>query len=68
MGSTRIVDIEDEAGNVIGSLDLDTMRACAPHPELSRVIDAGGSIYTRHENGLRCPVSPDIPKKRKARA
>jgi hypothetical protein len=56
------IDIEDDVGNVIGQLNLTTMRALAPHPKLDKVVASGGSIFMR-KNGRRTILSVDKPKK-----
>lgn len=62
----ELTDIEDEAGNVIGQLNLTTMRALAPHPELDKVIEAGGDFYYR-KNGVRLHLRVDPPPKKSKR-
>jgi hypothetical protein len=65
--SNEVVDIEDEAGNLVGQLDLSTMRALAPHPELDKVVKAGGDFYYR-KNGMRLHLRVDPPPKKSRRA
>lgn len=60
---TEYADIEDEAGNVIGKLDLSVMRVVAPNRTVDQAIESGAAIYMR-KNGIRSTLSPEKPKKR----
>ncbi len=58
------VEIEDEAGNVIGHLDAKTMRVVAPNRRVDQAIESGESIYMRR-NGIRSILTPEKPKRRR---
>jgi hypothetical protein len=60
-------DIVDIAGRVVGRMNVTTMRALAPHPELDEVIAGGGAIFMLRKDGMRISISPDPPKKSRRR-
>lgn len=66
MAATDYADIEDLAGNVIGKIDLTTMRVVAPNRDVDAAVAAGALIYMR-QNGIRSLLSVDEPKKRRRR-
>ncbi len=59
---TDRADIEDDAGNVIGAIDLTTMRVVAPNHRVDAAIEAGDPIYMR-KNGIRTILSVDRPSR-----
>lgn len=56
-----VTEIYDHSGNVVGRLDLRTMRPLEPHPELDKAINAGRDIFIQAE-GLNLYLGPGTPK------
>ncbi|MER8910960.1 hypothetical protein NKH99_25415 [Mesorhizobium sp. M0854] len=64
----EFADIEDINGNVIGQLDLSTMRVLAPNARVDEAVEKGEPIYMRKSgSGIRTILTPDKPKKRGGR-
>lgn len=64
MTVTEYADIEDVAGNIIGQIDVASMRVLAPNYAVDEAIAAGAAIYMCR-NGIRSILSVDKPKGRR---
>lgn len=60
----EFADIEDEAGNVIGTINLTTMRVLLPNPRFMKALATKETIYLRnYGNATRALFLPNEPSK-----
>ncbi|RUX50043.1 hypothetical protein EOA33_10755 [Mesorhizobium sp. M4A.F.Ca.ET.050.02.1.1] len=66
--ANEYADIEDINGNVIGQLDLSTMRVLAPNPRVDEAVEKGEPIYMRKKGArIATILTPDKPKSRRSK-
>jgi hypothetical protein len=64
----EFADVGDTNGNVIGQLDLSTMRVLAPNRRVDEASEKGESIYMRKKGpGIATILTQDKPKRREQR-
>ena len=60
----EFADIEDEAGNVIGTINLTTMHVLLPNPRFMKALATKETIYLRnYGKATRTLFLPDEPTK-----